>query len=217
SQQCTTMGPGQNLAAPHLAEPGPAYAEVLSSDKRILNLAIWLKLRTKRVFNDMCTELSTCDMYWEHVRSKELTLPEADAVQVCFPRGFDKETCLRRLARGLLVFRVYLEYLQKTLYPDKPELTNYLWPSTSRLVAAFKSMMNEPETSRTSVRLTLIRPLEVGLLKWRQNTLNSEEFMEANTTTSKIGMPPPSAEKTVCIYSTSHNALNPNDCLQQEK
>uniref|UniRef100_A0A670HLX4 Interleukin-6 n=1 Tax=Podarcis muralis TaxID=64176 RepID=A0A670HLX4_PODMU len=97
------------------------------------------------LYKRLCNLRGTCETDWSHLPQEHLLIPEIHSESKCSPSTFEKEGCLELLAEGLFSFRIFLEYLQETLFPKKPELTQYLWPATEFLANNLKSQLKNPD------------------------------------------------------------------------
>ncbi|CAI5771403.1 interleukin-6 [Podarcis lilfordi] len=122
------------------------FEKELGATPEALPLATWLIKKTTKLYKTLCNLRGTCDTDWSHLPQEHLLIPEIHNDSKCYPSTFEKEGCLEFLAEGLFSFRIFLEYLQETLFPKKPELTQYLWPATEFLANNLKSQLKNPES-----------------------------------------------------------------------
>ncbi|XP_057588856.1 interleukin-6 isoform X2 [Hippopotamus amphibius kiboko] len=92
---------------------------VLTSPDKTEALIKYILSKISAVRKELCEKYDRCENSKEAIIENNLNLPKMTEKDGCFQTKFNQEICLTRTTTGLLIYQMYLDYLQHGYEGDK--------------------------------------------------------------------------------------------------
>ncbi|XP_026363207.3 interleukin-6 [Ursus arctos] len=156
---------------------------LISADK--MEIIKYILGRISALKKEMCDKYNKCEDSKEALAENNLHLPKLAEKDGCFQSGFNQDTCLTRIATGLLEFQVHLKYLQANYEGDKENANSVYFSTKVLLQMLMEKVKNQDEvTTPDPTTDTGLQAILKSQDKWlKQTTIhlilrNLEDFLQ---------------------------------------